>query len=164
MNRVTESSAPLSRDLVSKRAVTSVSSIAHMLGMENADNLTEEEIKEQLRDMMDSGNPVIAEEKGFCSTSMSPDTGYSTGTDEDDVGIEFVILNKKGTHGVNFTGNGSRSGEDELLLAGGTKFRLIKVFFNDGDPKETRKINKGSQKSWKIYMETIPQEEKGVER
>ncbi|MBQ9437947.1 MAG: hypothetical protein IJU50_06405, partial [Lachnospiraceae bacterium] len=68
------SSAPLSRDLVSKRAVTSVSSIAHMLGMENADDLTEEEIKEQLRDMKDSGNPVIADEKGVVGSMVADAT------------------------------------------------------------------------------------------
>ena len=150
--------ASLSRDLVSRRGVTGVATVAHMLGLENADSMSEEDIKEALKEKINSGKPVTMMEKGFFSTSVKT-TGYSAGNSYN-LGVEFIILCKKGTKGINYTKLGSKGDERELMLCPGTKFEVVNSYFNDGTPDhDERKICEGNKKSWKIYLKTVVDDE-----
>ncbi len=155
------STTSLSRDLVSKRAVEDVNTLAFMMGLDNAANLSLQEIKEAVQSKTANGETITLQEKGFCSTSTTSKGGYFAGSrriPEDDIrsiGIEFIILSKKGTRGINYTCNGSRGKEDELLLDSGTKFKMIKACFNDGS-EDDREVFHGHKKSWKIYLVTVP--------
>ena len=75
------------------------------------------------------------------------------------IGIEFIIRCNKGTAAFNVEDISLVGGESELLLAPGTKFRLI-----DAQLDGKADIKKGNKKSWKIYLETIPVSEEGVEK
>ncbi len=148
--------APLSRDIVSRRGIRwdGPKTVAYMLGLNDPENLTMDEVKASLKEKLSSGEDVTMVEKGLCSTSVG--TGTYPAGEEDEIGVEFIILNRKGTQGINLTGNGSRGNERELLLNAGTKFKVIRAYFNDGEPGEERDIKLGSKASWKIYLETIP--------
>ncbi len=144
------SSTSISRDIVSRRSVRDVQTLAHMMGLENASKLTADEIRKIIEDKIENNETITLHEKGFCSTSTSTG-GYFA----DAKGIEFVILNKKGTNGINYTCNGSKGAEDELLLDAGTKFKVLKVYFN-GKYDEKRKNFHGAETAWKVYLVTIP--------
>lgn len=87
---------------------------------------------------------LIIEEKGFCSTTFD-DQKY------EDREMQFFILAHKGTNGIPIEGTDLENvGEKELLLAPGTKFRII----------DAKKDGRG----WKLYMETIPMERDGISK
>ena len=150
----------LSRDLVSKRAVKDVTEVAHMLGLKNPESMSEKDIKEELLTRMTSKEPVIMTEKGFCSTSVNTKSGYEASNDGN-IGVEFIILCKKGTKGLNYMHRGSNEKERELLLCPGTQFEVVNAFFNDGSGGEhdERQIVEGNKKSWKIYLKTVVDDE-----
>ncbi len=67
-----------------------------------------------------------------------------------------MILAKKGTSVINVTSISSHSDERELLICPGTKFRVVGMKL-DGDAN----IFYGNEKSWKMYLESIPASEEG---
>lgn len=147
----------MTRDIVSRRGVGS-DALAGMMGIGG----TPEQAKALLQQKLSAGEEVILTEKGFCSTSIRANAGYASS------GIEFIILTRKGTSAIDFSNHGSRDTEKELLINAGTKFRVVKAFFNDGTPGSQRDVlmeqSKGKN-SWKIYLETIPQgDDAGVEQ
>ena len=148
----------MTHDMVSRRGV-GFDALAGMMGLKDA---TPVQAKAKLQEQLATGKDVILTEKGFCSTSIRENAGYPS------TGIEFIILTRKGTSAIDFSNHGSRDSEKELLINAGTKFRVVKAFFNDGTPGSQREIlmneTKGQVSSWKIYLESIPQDAPGVER
>lgn len=170
-------STSISRDLVVRRAVIGCDTLKFMMPGDHSAPMTADRIKKSLKDQMAQGE-VYLTDKGFVSTHMirDPERHYSAGPDDSGPGIEFMILVKKGTHALDFSLNefgliGQNMAERELTLGAGTKFRVVKAFFNDGhdviseeDGEEPGKIIHGTPNSWKIYLETIPPSEDGVPR
>ena len=162
----------ISRDLVVRRGVQGFDAIKHMLGTEDVMGLSGDELKEAIKKKMDEGN-VFLRDKGFVSTSVRAGSGFGAGNypDFNEPGIEFIILVKKGTHAMDLSNAGvmgQAKDEDELLINAGTKFRVVKAYFNeDADKKDDKdippeeKILKGNKRSWKIYLETIPGSDDG---
>jgi len=136
----------LSRDMVSRRGTTGYSALAGMLGLDA--HLEPEAIRQELEKRVSDGKDVVLTEKGFCSTSLRSDAGYSCG---EQGGIEFIILAKKGTSAIDYRVGGSRETEQELLIGPGTRFKLVKAFFGDRDSFL------GNKSTWKVYLESIPQ-------
>ncbi len=75
-----------------------------------------------------------------------------------DVGVEFVILLKKGTEAMNIMEISSNFSEREVLVNSKTKLKMLKVDFN------SQNIKHGQQGSWKVYLEAIPQNQEGVKK
>ena len=154
--------AKLSRDLVVRRGVNGVNCIAHMLNLPNANEMTEDQIKAALKNKVESGEEVIMSDKGFMSTSIPlVPPSYSAGDDTvgGNIGVEFIILAKKGTHAMNVTPLSTHIKESELLIKPGTKLKLVKAQL-DGDAQ----IINGHSKSWKIYLATVPESEEGIRK
>ena len=149
---------PLSRDLVVRRGVFGFATLAHMLGLENADDIKEEELKEKLEEMRSSDKEIIATEKGFMSTSLPYAKSMFGAGDAYTLGIEFMILMKKGTTAADVETLSSNKDESEVLAAPGTKFRVIYVQYEGGGQI------RGNEKSWRVYLESIPQSEEGVKK
>ena len=162
------SETAMSRDVVVRRGVNGFGALQSMMGATEA--LTIDQIKEKMK------GEVILTDKGFVSTAMRSTSGFYAGHDatigpKEELGIEFVILVKKGTHAIDISSanfQGQDSSEEELIIAPNTKFRVVRAFFNDGsdekkegDGENSSKVLKGHSKSWKIYLETIPPAEDG---
>ncbi len=157
---------PLNRTLMVRRAVRDVNAIGNMLGMNvqiipgwNGNNYSEEKIKNELLKRIKSKKEIILQDKGYVSTSLPFATEPFSAGDNGIIGIEFIIRCNKGTAAFNVEDISLVGGESELLLAPGTKFRLI-----DAQLDGKADIKKGNKKSWKIYLETIPVSEEGVEK
>ena len=150
----------LSRDLVVRRGVKGVRTVAHMLGLKNADDLTQEQIKEELKDRLTDDQDTILTDKGFISTSLpfSKEFYPAEGDGKDSVGVEFIILAKKGTQAVNMIPISKWKKETEVLLKPGTRFKLVDVKFGDGE------VTNGSEGSWKVYLTTVTENEEGILR
>ena len=143
---------PLNRDLVCRRGVKGVKTLAHMMGLENADQMNMEQIKEAFEDQFYGGNEVILSDKSFMSTSLPFATSnFGAGDGLESIGIEFMILMKKGTQAMNISSLSSKRNEQEVLVAPGAKFKVIKAEL-DGDAD----ILYGSKKSWKIWLVSVP--------
>ena len=150
---------PINRELVVRRAVDGVKTIAHMLGMQ-ADKVSEEELKEFLKERMKSGEDLIAQDKGFVSTSLPfAETPYAAGQEGGQIGIEFIIRCKKGTAAINVQSISNVKEEAEVLIAPGTKFKVV-----DAQLDGKADIMVGNKKSWKIYLESIPVSEEGIKK
>lgn len=153
--------ASLKYPMVVRRGVGSKSVLKHMLGTNDsaAGDLSEDAIKEHIKKKLDNKENIILTEKGFCSTAENHKSGYPAGSEKDD-GIEFVILLPKKTRALAVKNISVHSGEREILLAPGTKFRVVKAFFNDGEDKvlsgENPQVYMGEEGSWKIYLEALP--------
>ncbi len=147
---------PLSRDLVVRRGVKGLDTLGHMMGLENVKQMSIEELEFTVTGRLNSGTDFIVSDKGFISTSLPYSTKmFSSGDEYSDGGIEFMILMKKGTYAANVTTGSANPTECEVLAAPGTKFRVIQVY------TEGTGGNKGN---WKVYLESIPGSEEGVEK
>lgn len=99
-----------------------------------------------LREALARHEEVPMDEKGFCSTSTAMGKGYKCDT-------ELIILAHKGTQGIDFSDDGSREAESELLINAGTRFRAIStedVKVKDRDGTEKTVV--------RVYLETIVEE------
>ena len=107
---------------------------------------------------------MIVTEKGFMSTSMPhAEKLFDAGT-SNSIGIEFMIVLKKGTPAINVSSLSAIKTEQELLVAPGTKFEIIDMSLDAEDRDELAQIHKGNKKSWKIYLRSIPDSNEGVKR
>ncbi len=144
---------PLSRDVVVRRGNCSFNALGLAL---DADDYTPEEIKKKLQERMDSGQELILNESAMMSTAFPfAKAKYDAG--QTSIGIEYIILVKKGTTAVNAIPIAYKNEEGELLIAQNTKFRVIKAQL-DGDAN----IICGHKQSWKIYLVTVPESTNGV--
>ena len=151
---------PIDRELVVRRAVNGVQTIANMLGMKRPEQLKEEEIKSALKELMGSGKEVIVQDKGVFSTSLPfAQTPYAAGDPGGQIGIEFIIRCKKGTAAINIQSLSNVKEEAELLIGPGTKFKVV-----DAQLDGKADIMVGNKKSWKIYLESIPVSEEGIKK
>ena len=150
---------PLTRDLVVRRGVQGVNTMAHMLGLPNAAKIKEKDLKNLLKGMSKSGKEIIVTEKGFMSTSLPFAENMFEAGNKKKIGIEFIILAKKGTAAVDIHSQSRHRDEGEVLFAPGTKFKVVDMQL-DGDAE----IIHGNEKSWKIYLASIPVNEKGVKK
>jgi hypothetical protein len=155
---------PLKKDHVVRRAVANLSTAGFMLGLENPDEMTEEELKTALKEEFNksklNGTEMIMTEKGFMSTSLPNATNnFKAVSGSGKIGIEFIILAKKGTPALNISTVSSKPEEKELLLAPGTKFKVLDMQL-DGEAN----ILYGKEGSWKIYLSTISESEEGIQK
>ncbi|MCR5404123.1 MAG: hypothetical protein K6E91_09965 [Butyrivibrio sp.] len=107
------------------------------------DNKTTDQIKNELKEKIKTGKELVYTTKTNMSTAF-PFAGvqYSAGRtdgqhDQDDskeIGIEYIILAKKGTAAANVMSEAMRKNEAELTIAQNTKLRIIKAEL-DGDAK-----------------------------
>ncbi len=172
----------INRDLVTRRGVTGVECLAHMIGIEDENDpetglpLTEERLMELFRQKM-AQHPegLVIRDKGFFSTAFKdngafPAVAHPVGPNlpvphiASTRGIEFIVLVRKGTCAADVRTVTQIPTEWEVLVNAGTQFRVVQAFFNTDAPGDRRKIFSGDAKSWKIYLETIPPEEDGTER
>ena len=101
---------------------------------------------------------MIMTDKGFMSTAMPNATkNFDAESGSGGIGIEFIILAKKGTPALNVSTISFKPEEKEIVIAPGTKFKVLDMKL-DGDGK----ILHGNEKSWKIYLSTIPDSEEGI--
>ena len=164
--------ARISRDVVVRRGTNGLDSVRHMLGGGANLGLSPAELAEQMRAKLDAGEDVILSDKGVVSTSFRKNAGKPAGPgvrpdNAGTPGVEFIILVKKGTHALNVAGYGlfgQQDKDEELMIAPGTKYRVVRAFFNDGkdevkegDGQDAGKVHMGAAGSWKIYLETIPE-------
>jgi len=134
--------------------VKGVKTLASMMGLPNYDKMSMEEIKKTFLDQYDMGEEVILSDKSFMSTSL-PYAGSNFGAGDDyAIGIEFMILMKKGTAAMNIASLSRKGDEEEVLVAPGTKFKVIKADL-DGDSD----IIHGNKKSWKIWLVSVNDQE-----
>ncbi len=155
---------PLKKDHVVRRAVANLSTAGFMLGLENPDEMTEEELKTALKEKFNesklNGTEMIMTEKGFMSTSLPNATSnFKAISGSGKIGIEFIILAKKGTPAINVSTVSFKPQEKELLLAPGTKFKVLDMQL-DGEAN----ILYGKEGSWKIYLSTISESEEGIQK
>ena len=164
----------IDRNIVVRRAVPGLAYLQKMLNLkvENRYGLYAENLKEAIQEKIEhrQGKPVILKEPAFVSTCYAPDFRFLP---KDDNGIEFIINVKKGTQAVNVTALSNFDFERELILNAGTKFRLVKIYYNGCEGEEQRplayeqldpnrrKQTEKWQKIWKVYLETIPSNEEG---
>ena len=152
---------PLKKDYIVRRAVANLSTAGFMAGINNPNELTEEELKSRLKEIFEKkkseGSEMIMTEKGFMSTSMPDATSNFEARCGNGIGIEFIILAKKGTPAINVSTISFKPEEKELLICPGTKFKVLDMQL-DGDAN----ILYGNEKSWKIYLTTIPESEEGI--
>ncbi|SFO62451.1 hypothetical protein SAMN05216351_1207 [Pseudobutyrivibrio sp. JW11] len=155
----------IGRDLVVRRGVKGVKSLGYMLNLPNVDKMSYEDIKNAFEQKIHSEEEIIMSDKGFISTSLpfvlpsytaEGENSINNPSNNSPVGIEFIILAKKGTQAINLTTTSKHFGECELLLKPGTKFKMVKAV-TDGSAK----LENGSEGSWKIYLTTIPSSEDG---
>ena len=163
----------INRDIVVRRGVGGIDTMSFMLDGGKSRNMTQEQLIDELRRSFAQG--AVLTDKGFVSTSIRSNAGFPAGyKDPQAMGIEFVILVRKGTRALDVAGvgfMGQAMNEEELIIGNGTKFRVVRAFFKDGkdgqqpdDGDNPGHILKGAQKCWKIYLETIPESETGVLR
>ena len=146
----------LNRDLIARRGVANLQTAAHMLGVDPT-GIDEEQLKSLLKERFNSGKEMIMTDHGFISTALpGAEKNFDASSGSGGIGIEFMILAKKGTSAINVTSISSHSDERELLICPGTKFRVVGMKL-DGDAN----ILYGNEKSWKIYLESIPASEEG---
>jgi len=152
---------PLDRDLIVKRAVNGVGTLASMLGIpRNTDQFSEKQVKKMFKDALKRNKELIITDKGLVSTSQpSAREFFSAGINDDDIGIEFIIKCKKGTAAMNIESISRLPQEAELLIGANTKFKVL-----DAQLDGRANILHGSKRSWKIYLETIPVSEEGVQK
>ncbi|SEK17497.1 ADP-ribosyltransferase exoenzyme [Pseudobutyrivibrio ruminis] len=155
----------IGRDLVVRRGVKGVKTLGYMLNLPNVDKMSYEDIKNALEQKIHSKEEIIMSDKGFISTSLpfvypsyaaEGENNINNPSNNSPVGIEFIILAKKGTHALNLTTRSNFAKECELLLKPGTKFKMVKAI-TDGSAN----LENGSAGSWKIYLTTIPSSEDG---
>ena len=113
-------------------------------------HMTEEEAAAYLRQFRPGSNTIL-QEKGFCSASLR--RGAYT-----DRQVELVILARKGSAAVPICGTELErvEGEEEILLAPGTKFRMM-------DAREVPN-ERGNGATWWVYLETLPMGGEGIAR
>ena len=146
---------PLTRDLVVRRGNKVFSALALALGLK--ETATPEEIKERLKSRMDNEGEVVLKETAMMSTALPfAENKYAAG-DNGSIGIEYIILAKKGTSAANVVDGATFKKEREVTFAQNTKFRIIKAQL-DGDAD----ILYGNKKSWKIYMVSVPNNQDGI--
>ena len=146
------------RDMVVRRGVKNLNTIAFMMGLNNAGEINSEDLKSMLKEKFESGEKIIVSEKGFMSTAL-PHAKKNFDAGSTNLGIEFMILLKKGTSAVNVSSRSAFKEEEEILLAPGTKFEIVDMQL-DGDAE----IYHGNKKSWKIYLKTIPDSKEGIRK
>ncbi len=131
-----------------------------MAGLKNSDKMSEEELKRALKEKFDKkkleGSEMIMTENGFMSTAL-PNATRNFDAGSNFIGIEFIILVKKGTPAMNVSTLSFKSEEKEILIAPGTKFKVLDMQL-DGNAN----ILYGNKESWKIYLSTIPDSEEGI--
>ncbi len=150
-------SHPIKHDMIVRRAVKELKVMGEMMGLSDLDSISADELKKKLKEKFDNSSEMIVTEKGFMSTSM-PDAGrFFPAGDEYGIGIEFVILVKKGTPAVNVSKISTKPEEGELLIAPGTKFKVVDMQL-DGEGT----ITCGNEKSWKIYLASVPTSQDGI--
>ncbi|MCR4657279.1 MAG: hypothetical protein K5770_13810 [Lachnospiraceae bacterium] len=154
---------PLSRDVVVRRGNNSFHALALALGMDASHPLKvdPDKVKEVLKQRIAQGGELVLKETAMMSTAFPfAKRHYEAGSGSDDfgkIGIEYIILAKKGTAAANVMSDVMYKEEGELLIAQNTKFRIIKAEV-DGEAE----IKHGYNKSWKIYMVTVPENEQGI--
>ena len=144
----------LPRDIVARRGTNGHGELAKMLGLENANS--SDKLRTALQKKIDEKSDVILTQEGFMPTSLLKDQGFAAGSN-DSPGIEFIILAKKGTGAIDYRQGECEESSQALLLIPKTKYRLVKAYFGD------RKATFGAPGSWKIYLETIPQNDESGE-
>ncbi len=150
---------PLSRDLVVRRGVTNWRVLGAMMGLKDHGTISMGELKQKVADMQKKGGDFIVSEKAFFSTSLPyAEAKYHAGSEQWG-GIEFFVLMKKGTRAANITAGSAIKDEREVLAMAGTKFKVLKVDYTAGEAQ-----GKGPDYSWRVYLESIPAKEEGVER
>lgn len=172
----------INRDLVTRRGVYGVDCLAHMIGIDSETDpdtglpLTEDRLMELFqKKMAQHPEGLIVSDKGFFSTALKDTGGFPAeahgvrpGEPAPKMvstrGIEFIVLVRKGTCAADIKTETAIKSEWEILVNAGTRFRVVKAFFNTGAPGDQRKIHCGDGRSWKIYLETIPPEDDGTER
>ncbi len=181
----------INRDLVTRKGVQGVELLAHMIGIDPKEDpdtgqpliedpdtglpLTEERLMELFQSKMAQyPEGLIISDKGFFSTALKDSRGFPAVAHSvmrgasppiaSTHGIEFIILVRKGTCAADIKTVTRISEEWEILVNAGTRFRVVKAFFNTDAPGDQREIFLGNPKSWKIYLETIPPEDNGTER
>ena len=163
----------INRDIVVRRGVGGIDTLSFMFDKGKSVNLSQEAFVANLREAFKK--ETILTDKGFVSTSIRAGAGFPAGyKNPDNMGIEFIILVKKGTRALDVAGAGllnQAANEEELIIGNGTKFRVVRAYFNDGkdeqhpeDGEDAGVVLKGPKKCWKIYLETIPESETGVLR
>ena len=167
----------MNRDLVTRRGVRGVDCLARMAGLDpdSVDPATGEVFDEAgiirmfRESLKEEEGSLIISDKGFFSTSLhdhyanpaAPDP-YQTGSTK---GVEFVVLVRKGTCAANtMSMSDLAESETEVLLAPGTRFRVVKAFFNEDPEKPDRAVFSGTTNSVKVYLEALPPEGDGEER
>ncbi len=168
----------MNRDVVTRRGVHGVNALAYMAGFDpltmdphTGEPYTEKGILDRVKALVEeSKDGFIISDKSFVSTSVY-NTGVGFKADEDRSlgaastrGVEFMILVRKGTCAANVSAISKVPEENELLLAPGTRLRVIKVFFNEYGPGDVRKPFIGNANSVKIYLEALPPEDEGEVR
>ena len=156
---------PLNRDIVVRRGQKNFKGLARALDLPDPGNATPDQIKEKLQRKIGEGEELILTEKAMMSTALPfaekvYDAGVSGGGDYDDpkeIGIEYIILAKKGTAAANVIEGSNNKPESEVLISQNAKFRILKAEL-DGDSQ----IIYGNKYSWKIYMVTVPESENGI--
>ncbi len=164
----------IDRNIVVRRAVKGLETLEKMLNLDiDAGGYYADRLKDAIKEKIAkrNGKPVILKDPGFISTSTKPSSDFLP---KDDDGIEFIINVKKGTQAVNLTTLSEYERESELLLNAGTKFKLVKIYYNGCEDEEERplcyqqtpkykgkKLTKDWQRIWKVYLETIPSKEEG---
>ncbi len=149
---------PIKRDLIVRRGVANISTAGFMAGFENAGEMSEDELKEALKKKFSEGSEMIMKDKAFMSTALPDATvKFSAESGSGGIGIEFIILVKKGTPAMNVSTVSFKENEKEILIAPETKFKVVDMKL-DGDAE----IIEGNKKSWKIYLSTIPQSKEGI--
>ena len=148
---------PLNRDLVCRRGVMEVYTLGFMLGLKDAALIRPDELKKIVKEKLKSGEPIVIKDKGFMSTGLPfaespiPSGGYP--------GIEFMILLKKGTPAMNITSLSTKKDEGEVLVAPGTKFRILKAEL-DGESAPVS----GDQGDWRIWIVSDNSEENETDK
>lgn len=160
----------INRDVMVMREVRGLDTLANMMKLE----LKEEDKKDPSKLMEaiqkkigeQKGKDVILSDPGFVSTTYQPGVKFLS---QEETGIEFIINVKKGTQAVNVS-NASEHDEKEILLNAGTKFKLVKIYYNGtggeerplcGEQLDGKKNYSMNKKIWKVYLETIPSNEEG---
>lgn len=165
------SKCKIDRNMIVRRGVKGLGTLANMLGLKadsvNADKL-KDAVKKHISDQ--NGKDVILTDPAFISTSFDPAGTYLPDAGSD--GVEFIIKVNKGTSAANIMNASYYANEKEILLNAGTKFRLLKVYYNGCDGEEQRPLSNDQlngkkeyqqkgQHVWKVYLETIPSKEEG---
>ncbi len=156
---------PLNRDVVVRRGQKNFKGLARALDLPDPESATPDQIKEKLQKKIGEGDELILTEQAMMSTAFpfaekvydAGVSGFDDYADPKEIGIEYIILAKKGTAAANVIEGSNHRQEGELLISQKTKFRIVKAQL-DGDAN----IIYGNKYSWKIYMVTVPESENGI--